>query len=80
MPDGSSSAAPVTNPGPSSRNKIFRRLAGAFFSSAAGEFMVCSSNKSGANCKIFVLRNHFSQFDNTNPKIGAQLFQRVTTA
>jgi hypothetical protein len=45
MPDGSSSAAPVTNPGPSSRNKIFPRLAGDFLISLLNEFMAGSSNK-----------------------------------
>src|ERR1700693_4203196 len=39
MPDGSSSAAPVTNPGPSNRNKIFARLYGGLSGSALVEFM-----------------------------------------
>ena len=39
MPDGSSSAAPVTNPGPSSRNKIFARLYGGLPRSTLEEFM-----------------------------------------
>ena len=37
--------APVTNPGPSSRNKIFPRLAGDFLISFLKEFMARSSNK-----------------------------------
>jgi hypothetical protein len=39
MPDGSSSAAPVTNPGPSNRNKTFARLYGGLSGSALVEFM-----------------------------------------
>jgi hypothetical protein len=49
MPDGSSSAAPVTNPGPSSRNKIFGRLAGDFLISFLEEFMARSQMKP---CKL----------------------------
>jgi len=45
MPDGSAAAAPVTKPGPSSRNKIFPRLAGDFLISFLKEFMARSSNK-----------------------------------
>jgi hypothetical protein len=45
MPDGSSSAAPVTNPGPSSRSKIFGRLSGDLLGPALDEFMAHSSNK-----------------------------------
>src|ERR1700682_3674109 len=44
MPDGSSSAAPVTSPGPSSRNKIFGRLCGDFLSSVSEGFMAQTSN------------------------------------
>ena len=39
MPDGSSSAAPVTNPGPSNRKRIFPRLYRGFSRSALEEFM-----------------------------------------
>jgi hypothetical protein len=53
MPDGSSSAAPVTNPGPSSRNKIFPRFAGDFLISFLEEFMARSSNKAVQIAKIF---------------------------
>ena len=53
MPDGSSSAAPVTNPGPSSRNKIFRRLAGDFLISFSEEFMARSSNKAVQISRFF---------------------------
>ena len=53
MPDGSSSAAPVTNPGPSSRNKIFPRLAGDFLISFLEEFMARSSNKAVQISRFF---------------------------
>jgi hypothetical protein len=53
MPDGSSSAAPVTNPGPSSRNKIFSRLAGDFLISFSEEFMARSSNKAVQISRFF---------------------------
>ena len=40
MPDGSSSAAPVTNPGPSNRKRIFPRLYRGFSRSTFEAFMV----------------------------------------
>jgi len=45
---------PRDQPGPSSRNKIFPRLAGDFLISFLEEFMARSSNKAIQNCKIFV--------------------------
>ena len=38
MPEGSSSAAPVTSPGPSRRNKTIARFAGDFFGATLEEF------------------------------------------
>src|SRR5512133_2224811 len=57
MPDGSSSAAPVTNPGPSSRNKIFGRLAGDFLISFLEEFMATVQIKPCKFQDFFMLRS-----------------------
>src|SRR4029450_1991908 len=53
--DGSSSAAPVTSPGPSRRNKC-----GDLLSSVSEEFMAQTSNIALLITKMFILRNQSS--------------------